>query len=107
MPSSNHERPMAATLPCSRIYRKWPVAMVEDLSYRRESGLEDPALGFLGIPHEKLSNSDDAIQSRSLTDDEAPFDGVTNHSLRRRSTKSISMRSTKSQASTPPSADGP
>ena len=82
------------------------VAFVEDRTHRRESGLEDAAAGFLSMPQQKLSSGDDAVVSRSLTDDEAPFEGMETPSAKHRQTKSVSARSVKSQASTPPGNDG-
>ena len=78
----------------------------EDRESRRSSGLEDPAVGFLSVPQEKLSSGDDGAASHSLTDDEAGFDSPSGNSFRRRESKAMSSRSAKSQTNTPPSTDG-
>ena len=73
----------------------------EERSLRRGSSLDDPALGFLSVPKDKLSSGEDPPASRSLTDDEGTLDSA----HRRQERSGISARSTKSQANSPPSVD--
>ena len=84
------------------------VAFFEDRRENRDTGLENPAAAFLSIPKAKLSSGDEVAISRSLTDDEAPFEALDSTSFSRRSSKTTaaqSARSLKSQASTPPGPD--
>ncbi|KEF56770.1 uncharacterized protein A1O9_06960 [Exophiala aquamarina CBS 119918] len=67
----------------------------------RTSAAEDPALGFLSIPRDKLSSGDDPTASRSFTDDENPLDSHLSSTHGRIERGLRSSKSTKSQANSP------
>ncbi|KAJ9616452.1 SEA (Seh1-associated) complex subunit [Cladophialophora chaetospira] len=77
----------------------------EDRELRRGISLGDPAVGFLSVPRDKLSNGDDGLASRSLTDDEGGLETTPGTSVRRRDHTTKSTRSNKSQTNSPPSVD--
>lgn len=77
----------------------------EDRGLRRGSSQDDPAVGFLSIPHDKLSSGDDGAASRSLSDDEAAIETTMGPSFRRHEKGVFSSRSNKSQANSPHSTD--
>lgn len=78
---------------------------VEDRSRRAEMSGEDPSAGFLSVPQQKLSGEEEGGTSRSLTDEETPFESMHNNSLKRKQSKSTSARTIKSQSNTPPTTD--
>jgi len=72
----------------------------------RTLGAEDPALGFLSIPRDKLSSGDDPTASRSLTDDENALETHLSSTTHSRAERGIlSSKSSKSQANSPPSVE--
>lgn len=77
----------------------------EDRELRRASTQDDPAVGFLSVPQEKLSSGDDGAASRSLTDDEGALESTAGSSFRRRERGVMSSRSNKSYGNSPPSMD--
>jgi WD40 repeat protein len=77
----------------------------EDRELRRASSHEEPAVGFLSVPYEKLSGGDDGLASRSLTDDEATAEHAEAPSYRRRDVIPFSSKSNKSQTNSPPSVE--
>lgn len=78
----------------------------EDRELRRGSSQDDPAVGFLSAPREKLSSGDDGLASRSLTDDdEGGLEATAGTSFGRRERGAVSLRSSKSQTNSPPSMD--
>ncbi|KAJ4520078.1 hypothetical protein ABEF93_001908 [Exophiala dermatitidis] len=77
----------------------------EDRDLQQRPSLDDPAMGFLAVPPNKLSGGDDGAISRSLTDDEGSIETSGQASSRRRGRGILSSRSVKSQASSPPSVD--
>lgn len=93
--------------PCTSVFT--PDGEYYMFSERRESlrgsGTEDPALGFLSIPQDKLSGGEDPTHSRSFTDDEKDLESH-NASTQRRVERPIpSSKSNKSQANSPPSLE--
>jgi len=81
-------------------------AVSEDTSTRHNSGYDDLVVNFLDMAPEKLSSGDDGAVSRSFTDDESNIEAFLGGTLGRRQSRAASTRSSKSQANTPPSADG-
>lgn len=71
----------------------------------RAPGAEDPALGFLSIPRDKLSSGDEPTASRSLTDDENTLESHMSSARRRIERGVLSSKSNKSQANSPPSLE--
>lgn len=78
----------------------------ETIGLRRDSGFEDPAVGFLSVPHEKLSSGEEVTVSNSFSDDETAVEGLIPNSFKRRQSRSASAKSGKSQTNTPPAANG-
>jgi WD40 repeat protein len=81
-------------------------AFAENLDVRRGSGMEDPAVGFLSVPHEKLSSGEEMVVtgSGSFSDDEA--ESILPNTFKRRQSRAASAKSGKSQTNTPPTGDG-
>lgn len=78
------------------------IAFSEKIGLRRSSGFEDPAVGFLSVPHEKLSSGEEIAVSGSFSDDEGPFEGLLPNAFKRRQSRATSTKSGKSQNNTPP-----
>lgn len=93
--------------PCTSVFT--PDGEYYMFSERRESirasGTEDPAVGFLSVPRDKLSGGEDPTPSRSFTDDENNLETHIPSSHRRVERAVPSSKSTKSQANSPPSLD--
>ncbi|KIX08205.1 uncharacterized protein Z518_02861 [Rhinocladiella mackenziei CBS 650.93] len=77
----------------------------EDRELRWGPAQDDPALGFLSVPHDRLSSGDDGGASRSLTDDDSALDTTMTTGFRRQERGPISSRSNKSRANSPPSVE--
>ncbi len=81
-------------------------AFAESIGVRRGSGMEDPAAGFLSVPHDKLSSGEDIAISNSFSDEDAGVEGLLPNAFKRRQSRAASAKSAKSQTNTPPTADG-
>ena len=81
-------------------------AFSDSIGVRRESGFEDPAVGFLSVPHEKLSSGEEMAISNSFSDEETSMEGRLPNTFSRRQSRAASTKSGKSQNNTPPAPNG-
>ena len=81
-------------------------AFSDNIGVRRESGFEDPAVGFLSVPHEKLSSGEEIAISNSFSDEETSVDARIPNAVSRRQSRAASTKSGKSQNNTPPAPNG-
>jgi hypothetical protein len=82
------------------------IAFSENIGLRRGSGFEDPAVGFLSVPHEKLSSGEEMAINNSFSDDDGALEGLLPNSFKRRQSRAASTKSGKSQNNTPPAPNG-
>ena len=78
------------------------VIFAEDKEPRRDSNNEDPAVGFLNVPQEKLSSGEQAaVSPNDVSDEDLDHDGFFTASFRRRQSRAASSKSVKSRTSSP------